>query len=427
MAPPGRQTAPGHGDGPPATEPIRRLLAAAAVDHHRLLGPLPDLPGDELIAVIGAAGLTGRGGAAFPTARKLAAVAAVGASGRRPVVVANGAEGEPASSKDRALLTRAPHLVLDGLTLAARATGASRAHLYAPADVLAGSIEPALRDRRDRPTIRLAEAPDTFLAGQESAVVAAIEGRPALPRAVPPPVVRRGVDGRPTLVLNVETLAQLALIARFGPGWFRSVGTPDEPGSRVVTLSGALTRPAVYEAAVGMTLAAVLSLAGGATRELRAVLIGGYHGGWVPWTDAAAALPFSAAALAPFGAAPGAGVVVALPATRCGLRAAAEVAGYLAGQNAGQCGPCRNGLPTLAGQLHTLGFGRPDRHLVAELARVADLVDGRGACHHPNGTIRFVRSTLRAFADDVDAHLSDHCLAAMRPGGSAPAGRGGRR
>lgn len=393
--------------------PVRGLLAAAApgyAEHLRLLGPLPPLTGERAIGLVQASGLTGRGGAGFPTSRKLAAVAA----GRTAVVVANGAEGEPASSKDRVLLTTAPHLVLDGLAVAVLATGSTNAYLYAPADLLDGLV-PALRERRDPVPVQPVRAPGTFVAGQETAVVAAVEGRPALPRTTPPAVFDRGVRGRPTLVQNVETLAHLGLIARYGPAWFCALGTDAEPGSRLLTVSGAVTRPGVYEAAAGDTLGAALHLAGGPAEPVQAILVGGYHGGWVPWLPDTAGLRLTRSALAPYGAAPGAGVAAALPHRRCGLAATADIAAYLAGQNAGQCGPCRNGLPTLAGRLRELAAGHATPALVQDIRRIAGLVDGRGACAHPTGTVRLVRSALRTFAGDVEEHLAGRCTAHRSP------------
>lgn len=387
-----------------------RLLVAPTADlaeHRRRLGPTPEWDAGHLLALVADSGLTGRGGAGFPTSRKLAAVAARG----RAVVIANGAEGEPASSKDRALLSRAPHLVLDGLVLAARTVGATRAYLYAPADLLESVLEPAVRQRRDRPAVRLVASPDRFLAGQESAAVAAVQGRAAIPVTTPPAVYERGVAGYPTLVQNVETLAHLALIARYGAGWFRAVGTAKEPGTRLVTVSGPVRAPGVYEVACGLTLGAVLDRAGGVQEPLGALLIGGYHGGWVRWSTAAARLPMTHSALAVHAASPGAGVVVALPATSCGLRAGAEILAYLADQNAGQCGPCRNGLPELADHLSALAGFRARPVAVRTLESLAAQVDGRGACHHPTGAVRLVRSTLRAFADDVGQHLRGCCSA----------------
>ncbi len=389
--------------------PVQRVLAAAASSygqHLGLLGPLPEPPAEQIRQLVQDCGLTGRGGAGFPTGRKLAAVA----GRRRAVVVANGAEGEPASSKDRMLLLRAPHLVFDGVAVAVRATGATEAHLYAP-DHLVDWLQGIARERRDPVAVSLIRAPDTFIAGQETAAIAAIEGRPALPRTTPPMPFAGGVRGRPTLVQNVETLAQLALIVRYGPAWFRAIGTAEEPGTRLLTVSGAVFRPGVYEAPAGGTLGAALHLAGGTAGLVQAVLVGGYHGGWVPWLPDTAGLPLTRTALSRYDAAPGAGVLVALPRRRCGLAASAEIVAYLAGQNAGQCGPCRNGLPALADHLGELAAGWPTRALVREIRRLAGLVDGRGACAHPTGTVRLVRSTLRVFDPDVELHLAGRCAA----------------
>jgi len=184
-------------------------------------------------------------------------------------------------------------------------------------------------------------APDRFVAGEESAVVAAVEGRRALPRDTPRRVVEAGVRGRPTLVQNVETLAHLALIARHGAGWFRDLGTSDEPGTLLATVSGAVAAPGVQEIPHGLPLRSLVALAGGPSEPVQALLVGGYHGTWLP--ASLVDTPMSRAALRPLGASPGAGVVVVLPLSRCGLVESARIAGYLAEQSAGQCGPCVNG------------------------------------------------------------------------------------
>src|SRR5205823_1363808 len=149
------------------------------------------------------------------------------------------AESEPASRKDEILLRAAPHLVLDGLQLATEAIGASEAYLYLHWGAASG-IERTLADRAarglDRLAVTIVETPPRFLAGQESALVNRLGGGPALPIFTPPRVSERGLHGQPTLVQNVETLAHLALIARYGPGWFRAAGTGPEPGSMLTTL-----------------------------------------------------------------------------------------------------------------------------------------------------------------------------------------------
>ncbi|MET0418402.1 MAG: NADH-ubiquinone oxidoreductase-F iron-sulfur binding region domain-containing protein [Actinoplanes sp.] len=387
----------------------QRLLAGnddGRLDAHLARhGRVPALDASQVIGLARDAGLTGRGGAGFPVWRKLAAVASPGG---KAVVIANAAEGEPASGKDKALLAYQPNLVLDGLQLAARAVGADRAHFYGPA----GSLDAVLAARRgaglDAVPVTLHAAPDAFVSGEESAVVAAVSGRGAVPADKLIRITRSGVGGAPTLVQNVETLAHLALIARYGPGWFRAAGTPDEPGTFLATVSGAVRAPGVIEAGYGVTLGELIGASGGPSQALGAVLIGGYHGGWVP---ADPALAVSRAALEPFGASPGAGVVIALPASSCGLAETARIAGYLADQVAGQCGPCVNGLPRMAGTLADLAGRRARPGLPDEVARLAALVSGRGACRHPDGTARLVLSALRTFEADVVAHLNGRCLA----------------
>ena len=398
--------------GPEVAVGHRRLLPGSLPnlsDHTRTHGPLPR-PGQELIGLVGEAGLTGRGGAGFPAARKLEAVARNG-TGKRPVVIANGAESEPASGKDRILLTHAPHLVLDGLSLIAEAVGAQRAVAYLPravGDRLADQIAQRRAAGWDRLAVEIAVAPESFVAGEESAVVAAIEGGPARPRDKRRLIVESGVKGAPTLVQNVETLAHIALIARHGPAWFRGQGTTDEPGTFLATVGGAVAAPGVHEVPYGVSLGTLLAAGGGPVGPVQSVLVGGYHGAWVPPDPD---LPITRAALRPYGATPGAGVILALPAQACGLVEGARIVGYLAQQSAGQCGPCRNGLPHLAGTLAQLAQAVRRPSLPAEVARMTAVVSGRGACHHPDGTARLVRSTLHAFADEVNAHLSGRCRA----------------
>jgi hypothetical protein len=249
------------------------------------------------------------------------------------MVVANGSEGEPASGKDRALLAYRPHLVLDGLQLVAGALGAGAAHVHVAA-ASADGVRVALAARRgtglDRVPVTVTVAPEAFIAGEESAVVAAVSGRPAVPADKLRRVTGSGVGGAPTLVQNVETLANLALIARHGPGWFRTAGTTDEPGTFLATVGGAVAAPGVIEAGYGVRLGDLIDAAGGLTDPLQAVLLGGYHAGWVP---ARPELAVSRAALTPFGASPGAGVVLALPAHACGLAETARIAGYLAARS----------------------------------------------------------------------------------------------
>jgi NADH:ubiquinone oxidoreductase subunit F (NADH-binding) len=363
------QSAPGGAARQAAGLP--RLLPAAPEDlraHLARYGPAPyrNQPG-ALIADIEASGLTGRGGAAFPVHRKLAAVARAGVRQGRTVVVANGAESEPASRKDELLLQLAPNLVLDGLQLTAEAVGAAEAHLYlhyAPGPQILRALAERAARGLDRLAVTITQAPPRFLAGQETAVVNRLGGGPALPTFQPPRVSERGLGGAPTLVQNVETLAHLALIARYGPRWFRAVGTATEPGSMLTTIYRPDGKAHVREAAIGTPLRALL----GDGAEVQAWLVGGYHGTWLPMPDAAG-ITLDNASLRRFGAAAGAGVLAALPSARCGLIEAARVTRYLAAESAGQCGPCLNGLPRIAAALAELAGSGHRRQTLADLKR----------------------------------------------------------
>jgi NADH:ubiquinone oxidoreductase subunit F (NADH-binding) len=369
-------------------------------------------PGD-LITEVERAGLTGRGGAGFPTGRKMRSVAAAGRAGglRRgqagTVVVANGTESEPTSAKDRLLLARAPHLVLDGIALAAEAVGATRCYLglHEGSGDLARQMAAAAAEReragQNWVPIEIVPVPRAYVASQETALISLLNGGSAKPTFVPPRPFQKGAHGRPTLVQNVETLAHVALIARYGAGWFREIG--GSAGSALVTVSGAVQRPGVYEIALGMPIGELISRAGGPSEQPQAILAGGYFGGWLPYGQALG-VPLSDAALRAAGAALGPGVLVVLPESACGLAETAWIADYLAGQSAGQCGPCVNGLPALADVVTQLAFGRPDGRALGWAQELMTLVARRGACHLPDGSAAFVGSALRTFADELRQH-----------------------
>ncbi|MHB1595212.1 MAG: NADH-ubiquinone oxidoreductase-F iron-sulfur binding region domain-containing protein [Streptosporangiaceae bacterium] len=391
--------------------------AASLRRHTERYGPLPRRgSGRALIDAVGQAGLTGRGGAAFPTGVKLRSVA--GARGPA-VVVANGMESEPASEKDKALLARAPHLVLDGAVLAAGAVRAGEVHLCLPRnrEWLIAVIQDAVAERQraglDRVRIEIHDLPHRYVSSEESALVHWLNGGEAKPTATPPRPFERGVGQRPTLVDNVETLANIALIARFGPAWFRRAGLPDAPGTTLSTVSGAVTDPGVYEVEVGTPVGQVLAMSG-VRPDADHVLIGGYFGSWHQ-IDQVAGLPLAPSGLRAAGASPGAGVLVALPPDTCGLAETARVLTWLAGQGAGQCGPCSFGLPAIADDFTQIATGRLTGPALERLERRLGTVTGRGACRHPDGAVRFARSALTAFAADLKAHVSRRtCLAVRR-------------
>jgi NADH:ubiquinone oxidoreductase subunit F (NADH-binding) len=404
-------------------------------EHLARYGPVPfgdsgNGHGGGLIAEVERSGLTGRGGAAFPAGRKMRAVAE---AGRRAgplhsqvgtVVVANGAESEPASGKDRMLLARAPHLVLDGIALAAEAVGATRGYLslHAGQDELAFELTAAITERErsglNRVPIQLVAVPGTYVASQETALISHLNGGPPKPTFVPPRPFRKGAHGRPTLVQNVETLAHIAQIARFGADWFRELGAA-APGSALVTVGGAVRRPGIYEIALGMPLRDVLDQAGGPSEPPQAILAGGYFGGWLPY-EQGLGVAVSDPALRAAGATLGPGVLVLLPESACGLAESARIAGYLASQSAGQCGPCLNGLPALAEMLGRLAFGRADGQALDWAGQLLALVVRRGACHLPDGTAAFVASSLQMFEAELRKHASSGPCERVRRGPVLP-------
>jgi NADH:ubiquinone oxidoreductase subunit F (NADH-binding) len=241
------------------------------------------------------------------------------------------------------------------------------------------------------------------LSGQETALVSQINGGLAKPTFIPPRPTTRGVRRQPTLILNVETLAHLALIARYGSDWYRELGSEREPGSRLVTLAGAIHNPGIYEIENGTPLDALFEAAGGLNDSLGSVLVGGYFGSW--FTPAALEnVALSNAALAQTGAGLGCAAVVALPANACVVAETVRVAIYLATETAHQCGPCVHGTAAIARALHEIGGGTAAASAYADINRWTTTLPGRGACHHPNGLAHFVASAVHNFRDQFTDH-----------------------
>ena len=393
------------------TNPARLLPrppAARLADHLARLGPRPP-SGRALIGEVERAGLRGRGGAGFPTAIKMEAVRGKGArvlQGRKPIVVANGTEGEPLSAKDKTLLVHAPHLVLDGMLAAAHAVGADEAVVCVERDAtpVIRALGRALEERAavpDAVSLRVALTPDRYVAGEETALVNWLNGGEAKPTFTQHRPFERGVDRRPTLVDNVETLAHVALIARFGAQWWRSAGTAYDPGTMLVTLNG-VAHPGVYEVPLGMPLRQVLRNAG--AHDVQGVLVGGYFGTWLTPRQAAM-VTLSSEDLKLMGAGLGCGAIAVLDSSCCPLAELARVTHWFAGQSAGQCGACAHGLPAIAGAVRQMA-DRADRDSGAETAarRWLDMVAGRGACKLPDGAVRFVSSGFAVFAEHIAEH-----------------------
>jgi len=370
------------------------LGAEGLAEQVQRLGPLP-AAGPSFIEVLVRSGLTGRGGAAYPTGLKWRSVAAL--SNGSAVVIVNGAEGEPRSLKDRLLMTTRPHLILDGAFLAARAVRAKQVVLYIGEEHRAAqdSMARALAERTDeeRRVVRTLAAPARYVAGASSAAVHLVDTGIATPTTAPPSAHQRGVDGGPTLVQNVETLAQVALIAR--------TGSPT--GTLLVTMAGGVSRPGVLEIQSQTTIAEALELAGGPSERPDAVLLGGYFGTWIRAANAWG-LPLDHDALRARGLSLGCGVIGVLPGSRCVVCEVAGIMRYLASESSAQCGPCFFGLRALAGACTRIAERGTDQLDLQRLQRWSAEVTGRGACHHPDGAVMFLQSALTAFPDEFAGH-----------------------
>jgi NADH:ubiquinone oxidoreductase subunit F (NADH-binding) len=387
-------------------------------------GPLATPSSAVLLALLDTARLTGRGGAAFPLAAKIRAL--------RPragaVVVVNGCEGEPSSAKDAALLSRVPHQVLDGAAVLAAAVDARRVFVAVTDPGVEVAVRTALAGRPDRDRFEVHRLPDRFVSGEARALIAGLNGDVAVPpgrRTLP---TDHGVGGAPTVLSNAETFAQLATLVRLGPDefarrgasprdWGTSLGGLAEPGTVLLTVTGAVRRPGVVEVPYGVELSALAEVVG--AQPSQAVVIGGYHGGWLRPDPK---LVLSKAGVAAAGGTLGAGAVMFVGDQTCALSELARVAGWLAEQSARSCGPCAFGLPALAEDVRALAAGRAGTAVAAGRAgtavaagragtavaeRHARMVTGRGACAHPDGAARFVLSGLATLADEVRTHQSN--------------------
>jgi NADH:ubiquinone oxidoreductase subunit F (NADH-binding) len=343
------------------------------------------------VATAEAAGLAGRGGAGFPLFRKLAAVAA--SSDPRRVVVANGEEGEPGSVKDRVLVRSRPHLVLDGLRLAAVAVDAGELHVCLSDPVAAEAVAVAIAEAGTRlPPIRVAVVAPAYVAGEESAVVRYLDGGPALPTAKPPRAYEEGVGGHPTVVSNVETLAQLALAVTHGV-------RADDPGSVLVTVAGDGVAPMLVEASRASTLRSLIDGAPAA-----GVLCGGLFGG-LRRPDVLD-LPLDHAAMREAGTALGCGAFFILGPDGCAVELIADAVAYLARESSHQCGVCLKGTAGMADALRRLSRGDAGRDDLEPLVRWSTGLRGRGNCALLDAACELVGSLFSDWDDVIADHVA---------------------
>jgi NADH:ubiquinone oxidoreductase subunit F (NADH-binding) len=365
----------------------------------------------SLVDLLADAGLAGLGGAGFPTATKLAA-----ASANRARLIVNACDGEVGAAKDGYLVATAlPHL-LEGAELLTAELGhrGRRRVRYAchRGSRTAGLLTAAGVD--------VLEVPARYVSSEASALVSYANGGDARPftkharLAGPEGVDSRGRRVTPTLVLNAETVVRVAQIARNGVGWFRSFGTPAEPGPRLVSIGGAVARPGVHETEAGVPIEDLLAAAGGLTDDVAGLNLGGIGGSWIGAGDARGTR-WSRADLAPLGADLSSGVLHVLGTASCPIAYVSALAEYAARSSAGQCGPCMFGVPSVAQDLRALATGSADPHLLVRLHGRLGLLPGRGACHFPDGVARFAASAMAVFAGHAVEHASGWCSTRTAP------------
>src|SRR6201992_680651 len=387
------------------TAGLDRMPRLDLAAHRDIFGPLPRLSAEELVTMAEQVDLRGQGGAAFPFARKLRAVMTnVAANDVAPIVVVNGTEGEPGSVKDKMLMLRSPYLILSGAALVAEAIGADEILVGVAGNELANrSVEAGIaREPGLRQMGQVVQMPDRFISGESGALVRGINGKKPVPPGRKVLASDSGVADLPTLLSNASTFAQLAVLALLGPERFAAVGTPEEPGTVLLSVGGSATQPAVVEVPAGTPLAAVLDICQAPAGD--GVLVGGYHGMWLP-AGTAYVVPVSREGLAAVGGTLGSGIVLPLGDGTCPLGEVSRIANYLAGESAGQCGPCKLGLPSIARALAAIVDGSGGIEALDVARRAAAGVNGRGACSHPDGTTRFVLSALDVFTEDLAAHV----------------------
>jgi bidirectional [NiFe] hydrogenase diaphorase subunit len=372
----------------------------------------------EVIAELSASGLRGRGGAGYPTGLKWATVAK--APGREKLVVCNADEGDPGAFMDRALLEGDPHRVLEGMAIAAHAVGASRGFVYVRGEyrlaiarlraAIAAAEAAGLLGARILGTplsfaVELRIGAGAYVCGEETALIASVEGGRGTPRPRPPYPAERGAWGLPTLINNVETFANVPAIVARGGAWFAGIGTARSKGTKVLALSGDVRRSGVYEVPMGTPLRDVIDGLGGgvpAGRTLKAAQTGGPSGGCIPARHLD--LPIDYESLLEVGTYMGSGGLVVMDDRCCMVDVARFFLEFCRDESCGKCVPCRAGTVQLHDVLERLCRGEGVPEDVARIEELAAVLREASLCGLGQGAPGPILSTLRHFGDEVRAH-----------------------
>lgn len=381
-----------------------------------------ELSPENVLEEVKRSGLRGRGGAGFPTGRKWELAAQK--KGLKKYVCCNAAEGEPGTYKDRTLIRTNPHQLIEGVAIAAYAVGADEAYIFlkesfqqeyeildkAVSDASqAGLLGEQIFGTPFCLTVHIFKGPNVYIAGEETAMLEAIEGRRARPKQKPPFYpIQHGLFGKPTLVNNAETLSNIPPIFRNGADWFSKLGHPKSPGTMLFTIGGEVNRPGVYELPLGTPLRNLIFEYGGGIsgqRRLKAVFPGGPSQALLVEKDLDVTLDFES--LKERGSGLGTGAVMVLSDTTCIVSTALYFSSFFMQESCGQCPPCKLGTIHMTQILEKIEQGKGEDKDLRALQQVFGLIRGRGYCDLINSSVRSVESTLKHFKEEYEAHIRD--------------------
>lgn len=365
---------------------------------------------NQLLDLIEASGLAGRGGAGFPTARKWRAVR--DAEGGPKTIVCNADEGEPGCFKDRVLMDHDPHAVLEGMAIAGHAAGAARSFIYLRYEyphtqaILEGAIEEA-RELLGDFEIYVRRGAGAYICGEETSLLNSLEGKHPFPRNRPPYPVTHGYEQTPTAVNNVETLASVAPIVDRGAEWYAGLGMGEHRGTKLISLSGDILRPGNYEVPIGLPLRTLLFDWGGGPAEgrtVQAVTMAGLSGGFLGADDLDATL--DEPCLRGKGSFLGAGGVMVFDDRRDMVEVAHQAMSFFAHESCGKCFPCRIGTQRLTERLGSEAGPASPQEWKDEVAAIGHTMSQVSACGLGIAAPLITESLLKLFPDQVDAHLA---------------------
>jgi NADH:ubiquinone oxidoreductase subunit F (NADH-binding)/(2Fe-2S) ferredoxin/NAD-dependent dihydropyrimidine dehydrogenase PreA subunit len=376
---------------------------------------------DAVIEEIEKSGLRGRGGGGFPTGRKWRFAAAN--KGGKSYVVCNGDEGDPGAFMDRSVMEGDPHKLLEGIAIAAFAIGADEAYIYVRAEypLAIKRLRKAIKDAEERNylgknimgsdfslEIHIKEGAGAFVCGEETALIASIEGERGMPRPKPPFPANKGLFGRPTLINNVETLANVPVILLKGAEWFASMGTETSKGTKTFALTGEVNNTGLIEVPMGTTLREIIFDIGGGVRngkKFKAVQIGGPSGGCL--TEEHLDIPMDYDNLIKAGAMVGSGGLVVMAEDTCIVEVARFFMNFTQHESCGKCVPCREGTKNMLKILEKIVAGKGEMSDIDLLEDLAVAVKDGSLCGLGKTAPNPVLSTLKYFKDEYIAHIKD--------------------